>query len=300
MERSEDKNKRIFDKSILSSAHINFLFGAGVNGTAFPQLKGFKESTKLIKEKGGDTTDGFEAGIDSITSESDREEIKKAFITDFREALEGLDGIWKSNPSLNNLRDLLRTTHALVADTQNRVPSMKQINVFTLNYDTVIERLLDELGFFYNEISASNADTRALLMDVIGFDYRVKKYVPSYMVSKLHGDIDNPIIPGRTKYQEVLNEDYFEIAFNMKSQLCKPNAVLIVIGYSGKDNHINKILQDCLNAGLTVYWYKYNKDDYVPFNEKTQVYVRNQDDLVNRKDCTQLFVEDVRKVWEEK
>lgn len=28
-----------FDTNILSSSHINFLFGAGVNGKAFPQLK---------------------------------------------------------------------------------------------------------------------------------------------------------------------------------------------------------------------------------------------------------------------
>lgn len=35
-------------KNIISSSHINFLFGADVNGRAFPQLNGFKDTIKLL------------------------------------------------------------------------------------------------------------------------------------------------------------------------------------------------------------------------------------------------------------
>ena len=38
-----------FDSKILSSSHINFLFGAGVNGTAFPQIYKFSKSLELLK-----------------------------------------------------------------------------------------------------------------------------------------------------------------------------------------------------------------------------------------------------------
>lgn len=116
--------------------------------------------------------------------------------------------------SLINLEKMLRKTYLLVNESQNRNSSMKQINIFTLNYDQIVEKTLSGLGYFFSEISASNTTTRAMLLDVIGYNFNVKKYVPTFMVSKLHSDIDNPIIPGKSKYQEMLNEDYFEIAFN--------------------------------------------------------------------------------------
>ena len=121
------------------------------------------------------------------------------------------------------------------------------------------------------------------------------------LVSKIHGDIKRPIIPGKAKFLDMLNEDYFEIAFNMKEQLCKPNSILVVIGYSGRDNHINKIIQDCLNAGLTVYWYKFSDKDKPPFElMESQIKVKEQDDYNNPVDTTKLCYEDLEKAWEEK
>jgi hypothetical protein len=38
-----ERHKLTFDKNILSSIQINFLFGAGVNGTVLPQLNIKKE-----------------------------------------------------------------------------------------------------------------------------------------------------------------------------------------------------------------------------------------------------------------
>ena len=121
------------------------------------------------------------------------------------------------------------------------------------------------------------------------------------MISKIHGDIKRPIIPGKAKFLDMLNEDYFEIAFNMKEQLCKPNSILVVIGYSGRDNHINKIIQDCLNAGLTIYWYKFSDKDKPPFElMESQIKVKEQDDYNNPVDTTKLCYEDLEKAWEEK
>ncbi len=40
------------EKNILASAHISFLFGAGVNGRALPQLKDFVKTAKALEEKG--------------------------------------------------------------------------------------------------------------------------------------------------------------------------------------------------------------------------------------------------------
>lgn len=289
-----------FDTNILSSSHINFLFGAGVNGKAFPQLKSFTDTLSKIEELGGNIESGLESGIDSLSSSAHKKIVKDVFIKEFMEADAKMNETFGKDMSLINLEKMLRKTYLLVNESQNRNPSMKQINIFTLNYDQIVEKTLSGLGYFFSEISASNTTTRAMLLDVIGYNFNVKKYVPTFMVSKLHGDIDNPIIPGKSKYQEMLNEDYFEIAFNMKEKLCRQNSILIVIGYSGRDEHINKILKDCLNAGLTIYWYKFAQMDIVPFEENNQIIVRQQEDYSNPQDTTANCYRDMEQVWEKK
>ena len=289
-----------FDTNILSSSHINFLFGAGVNGKAFPQLKSFTDTLSKIEELGGNIESGLESGIDSLSSSAHKKIVKDVFIKEFMEADAKMNEKFGKDMSLINLEKMLRKTYLLVNESQNRNPSMKQINIFTLNYDQRVEKTLSGLGYFFSEISASNTTTRAMLLDVIGYNFNVKKYVPTFMVSKLHGDIDNPIIPGKSKYQEMLNEDYFEIAFNMKEKLCRQNSILIVIGYSGRDEHINKILKDCLNAGLTIYWYKFAQMDIVPFEENNQIIVRQQEDYSNPQDTTANCYRDMEQVWEKK
>lgn len=289
-----------FDTNILSSSHINFLFGAGVNGKAFPQLKSFTDTLSKIEELGGNIESGLESGIDSLSSSAHKKIVKDVFIKEFMEADAKMNEKFGKDMSLINLEKMLRKTYLLVNESQNRNPSMKQINIFTLNYDQIVEKTLSGLGYFFSEISASNTTTRAMLLDVIGYNFNVKKYVPTFMVSKLHGDIDNPIIPGKSKYQEMLNEDYFEITFNMKEKLCRQNSILIVIGYSGRDEHINKILKDCLNAGLTIYWYKFAQMDIVPFEENNQIIVRQQEDYSNPQDTTANCYRDMEQVWEKK
>jgi len=302
MDLENDNKKITFNRDILSSTHINFLFGAGVNGNLFPQLNKFKKTEEVIKKLGGNTERGIESGIDDIDDESKRCKIKEKFIEEFMEFYKDVSSKFEnlSNPSLKNLMLLLKETYWLVHEAQNRNSSMKQINIYTLNYDDIVEQVLDQLGYFYNSISASNTTTKAALMNVIGYDYNMKKYIPSFMINKLHGDIRKPIIPGREKYREMLNEEYFEIAFHMKEQLCRQNSILIVIGYSGNDKHINKILQDCLNTGLTMYWYKYSKDEKVPSNLEEQIIVVEQDDYNHPQDSTEVCYKDMMAAWGKK
>ena len=40
--------EELINKNIIASSHINFLFGAGVNGKAFPQLNGFEKSVNNL------------------------------------------------------------------------------------------------------------------------------------------------------------------------------------------------------------------------------------------------------------
>lgn len=294
--------EKFFNKDILSSTHINFLFGAGVNGSCLPQLSRFTQTAEKIKSYGIDLSNGIESGIDELPNPEAREMVKTVFIKEFedfyRKATDA--DIWSSNNSLRNIERLLRVTYSVVHESQNRNPSMKQINIYTLNYDAIIERKLGELGYFYNSISASDASAKASLVNAIGYDYLTKQYIPSFMVSKLHGDIQKPIIPGKEKYRTILTPDYFEIAFHMKEQLCRTNSILIVIGYSGRDEHINKMLNDCLIAGLTIYWFKYSSGDIVPFADDAKIIVREQDDAEKPIDTTAICYQDMEAVWGEK
>lgn len=297
-----DVEKNALDRNVLSSTHIAFLFGAGVNGSALPQLKAFNETIAEVERFGGDTTSGLESGIDDIASDEEREHIKETFINEFKKYHEVAiqPQSFKNNESIRNMKSLFKMTYLIVNEAQNRNPSMKQVNIYTLNYDVIVESILSKLGYLYNSISASNNETKANLMDVIGFNYNVNKYIPTFMVSKIHGDLEKPIIPGKSKYKDILTEDYFEVVFNMKEQLCRPNSILIVIGYSGKDNHINKILEDCLNAGLTIYWYKYSEDDVIPFENRTNVIIREQNDYEDKQDTTLVCCQDMELTWEGK
>ena len=60
----------------------------------------------------------------------------------------------------------------------------------------------------------------------------------------------------------VMIPKYSCMSDKMKEKLSRENSVLIVIGYSGNDEHINKILKDCISSGLTIYWFKFKKEDY--------------------------------------
>lgn len=294
-----DDNNHIMLKESISSSHINFLFGAGVNGSAFPQLGGFTNTRKAIEESGGDVSKGIESSIDSIISPEVREKVKKTFTDELEHFSKSVDF---SNESIKNIEALLRKIYSIINEAQNRNPSMKQINIYTLNYDEIVEKVLETLGYYYNTISSSRVGSLSKLTDIIGYDYNTKKYIPSFLISKLHGDIKSPILPGKEKYSDVLTPDYFEVAFNMKGNLCRNNSLLIVIGYSGGDEHINRLLQDCINVGLTILWYRFNPEESLPavFCSNKQVIVIDQKNADDLEDTTKICHDDLEEVWVEK
>ena len=102
MKEECEEVKGEFTKNILSSSHINFLFGAGVNGSALPQLGSFETTLNKIKELGGDISGGLEEGIDTIEDEDKREDIKQTFIEEFKKYHEDStsDDRWEKNSSI--------------------------------------------------------------------------------------------------------------------------------------------------------------------------------------------------------
>lgn len=277
-----------FDSKIISSCHINFLFGAGVNGGAFPQLDNFKETIGAIKGYIGDYPNlSFEDAFDKL-DDKQKDEVSKLFIKEFNEHLDKLN---INHESVANLQNLLAKINEIVDKSENRNHSMKQINIFTANYDDIVERLLKRLGYLYNSISATNFENHNQFFNMVGYDFIYRKFIPTFFVSKIHGDINDPILPGLNKYDKVLEANKFEILFKMKEKLLRPYSLLFVIGYSGRDEHINKILNDCVKGGLTIYWFKYSESDIVPDSFKNDVIIFNNDEHI---DTTLLLTNKLR------
>ncbi len=118
-----DMDKNVLEKNVLSSTHINFLFGAGVNGDALPQLKSFSETISEVERFGGDTANGLENGIDDIESDEEREHIKGTFINEFKKYHEVAikPETFKTNESIRNLKSLIKMTYLIVNEAQNRI-----------------------------------------------------------------------------------------------------------------------------------------------------------------------------------
>lgn len=277
-----------FDSKIISSCHINFLFGAGVNGGAFPQLDNFKETIDAIKGYIGAYPNlSFEDAFDKL-DDKQKDEVRELFIKEFNEHLDKLN---INHESLANLQNLLAKINEIVDKSENRNHSMKQINIFTANYDDIVERLLKRLGYLYNSISATNFENHNQFFNMVGYDFVYRKFIPTFFVSKVHGDINDPILPGLNKYDKALEANKFEILFKMKEKLLRPYSLLFVIGYSGRDEHINKILNDCVKGGLTIYWFKYSESDIVPDSFKNDAIIFNNDEHI---DTTLLFTNKLR------
>ena len=295
MSNRHNKNNFKFDSKILSSSHINFLFGAGVNGDAFPKMKDFIETVSLLESLLKRKIRNFENDIGTL-SKPKQEKVFKLFLSEFHRYDLNTD---YNAPSIQNLEKLFQVVNKLIIESENRTLTSKQVNIYTLNYDDIIENVLKKIGVMINVISSSNIDIHDKFFDLVGYDYNLKRYIPTFLVSKIHGDISNPIFPNRKKYDETLESKRFEVLFKMKSQLSRINSILIVVGYSGKDNHINRLIKDCVLAGLTIYWFRYDEDEEIPVELNDRIIVIDQVDVDRKINLSLMCSNMLEEIWGE-
>ena len=272
MEENDEKsiNQKIIKENnlreILASANINFLFGSGVNRRAFPQLAGFIETNKFLEEKIIDDNKSFEEKL-NLLSEEDENIAREKFVKEFNESEEKIS--WESE-DINDIKNMLNNIYKLVEQAENRQDSSYKVNLFTLNYDDIIEDILSKECYINNVISADSYK-KTDFFNMIGYNFEYGKKIPTFVTTKLHGSVikgklskDAIIYPGNKKYETALGPKFFELMFLMKSELIKRNAVLIVIGYSGNDQHINGIISDAIESNLTLIWFRYNNEEKLP------------------------------------
>lgn len=287
-------------KDMLSSVYVNFLFGSGVNGKEIGQFNSFTKTISLLKSKLNKDISDLEKAIDELKNENDIEEVRKKFDDEFKEKLSKVN---YESDSIKHIGELFLEVYKMVLKSEKRVDYLNQINIYTLNYDDIVENVLKSNGLLVNTVAPSNIDSNKKYYNILGYDMQFKKFVPTFLVSKIHGDSEQKVLPGYNKYKDVLGSKVFEIMFKMKENLFKMNSLLFVIGYKGNDQDVNEVIYDAIKFGLSVYWYCYSDKDYNDVPDKLKdlvVRIKVNDSMDNGSmDSTLKCMEDLRKVWEE-
>ncbi len=294
MENEKLNNLVKLNSRIMSSSHINFFFGAGVNGMAIKQMKDLTETVATLEKYLQRPIGNFEDDLDTLT-DSKKNSVLNRFKKELSDSIKSLE---LTHPDIQDISQMFVSINNLINKSENRTKTMKQVNIYTTNYDDVIEKVINQQGYLCNVISSSNYENNDKFFELIGFDYGKEIYVPTYLVSKIHGDLDNPILPSKNKYDETLQRKRFEILFRMKSQLSRKNSILFIIGYAGHDNHLNSLINDAISSGLTVYWFKYNNTDDIPEVFMENVEIIEQQDNDNKVNPTLICERMVKNLWE--
>ena len=170
--------------------------------------------------------------------------------------------------------EVLRFYHSFYMKTVAR-GRKNPINIFTTNYDLYNEQALDSLSFPYNngfvgtyKRSFNPASYKYAYVEDMNLSKNVWERVPNfYNLFKIHGSIswvknDNKIYeidyehindddtvmiyPTPLKDRTTLMTPYSDLFRTMETALLKKNSVLITLGYSFADDHINRLILNSL------------------------------------------------------
>jgi hypothetical protein len=174
----------------------------------------------------------------------------------------------------------LSTYKTLARKLLTRPLNLKRVNVFTLNYDTLVEQasdaegvvLLDGFVGTQRRIFRPESYEQDLYFPAETTEGRVHRFDRVLHLYKLHGSItwtanestlDDPygvqsaafdadntrpllIYPTPAKYGETLGSPYSELFRRFAGALARPQSVLFVVGYGFGDEHVNAIIRQAL------------------------------------------------------
>jgi hypothetical protein len=196
------------------------------------------------------------------------------------------EGETTEQPSLDAASSLV----SFLLSFASRTASRERLNIFTTNYDRLIEFGSDLAGIRVIDrfVGALTPLFRSSRVDVdLHYNPPGIRGEPRYLegvvrLTKLHGSIDwrwerphlkrygipfgapldhddaakKPfdtmmIYPNPAKDVETLNYPYAELFRDFSAAVCRPNATLVTYGYGFGDDHINRVLKDMLTIPST-------------------------------------------------
>ena len=185
------------------------------------------------------------------------------------------------------------------------------VNVFTTNYDIYNEQAMDALSFPYNngfvgtyKRTFNPASYKYAYVEDMNLSKNVWERVPNfYNLYKIHGSItwkrdggnieevdyryidDNDtvmIYPTPLKDRATLMTPYSDLFRSMETALLRKNSVLITLGYSFSDDHINRIILNSLaipTFKLLIFGQSNAIDRLIELNDKRIIVVNSEDKI---------------------
>lgn len=180
----------------------------------------------------------------------------------------------------NGKEDALKDHRRLIKKILTRPLNLRRANLFTLNYDTLIEKAADSEGAVLVDGFVGTL-RRIFRPESYDLDFyfpaqttegRVHRFDRALHLYKLHGSItwhrcvadwENPyglyatfyqetseddvvIFPSPLKYGQALGLPYSELFRRFGSAIAQPQSVLFTIGYGFGDEHVNALIRQAL------------------------------------------------------
>lgn len=215
---------------------------------------------------------------------------------------------------------LYRTLYLKLVQSSRKKP----INIFTTNYDQYNEKALDSLGFYYNN-GFSGSCLRKFNTNVYNYVYvenmnlhrdvwgRVSSFFNLY---KIHGSInwvvendeviEKPvelctddrvlIFPTPQKDRSTLMTPYSDLMRFMHQELIKNNSVLVTLGYSFSDDHINRIILNSLSSPsfkLVIIGRSENIEKLTKLDDKRIIIINSEDKIQYFKNFVNKLMPDI-------
>lgn len=228
-----------------------------------------------------------------------------------------IDGLHKKN-----VLDIYRKFYIKTVTQGRKHP----INIFTTNYDLYNEQALDSISFPYNngfigtyERSFNPASYKYAYVEDMNLSKNIWERVPNfYNLYKLHGSIswvknennineidykqinnDNDVMiyPTPLKDRTTLMTPYSDLFRAMETALLKKNSVLITLGYSFADDHINRLILNSL-AIPTFKLIVFGKSDAITrlirMNDSRVIVINSEDKIHYFKNFVEKAMPDVQ------
>ncbi|MDQ6806813.1 MAG: SIR2 family protein, partial [Actinomycetota bacterium] len=215
------------------------------------------------------------------------DEVLRALLASVLACENGIDVAVRSEADANAARTSLVSFLLTFA---SRAASRERLNLFTTNYDRLVEYGCDLAGLrpLDRFVGALEPVFRASRLDVdMHYNPPGIRGEPRYLegvlrLTKIHGSLDwrwdadvlrrvglpfgapadHPAVPDRpgdglmiypnpAKDVETLEHPYAELFRDFSAALCRPNSALVVYGYGFGDDHVNRVIADMLTIPST-------------------------------------------------
>jgi NAD-dependent SIR2 family protein deacetylase len=212
-------------KEIIESSNINFLVGAGLSVPFLPVLGNIEEAIENA-ETDEQVTEQLKLYFNGVMVPVLDVPNKGANLSTTRPSADELSPKEKFDVTYGGYKELFDSVNSILLNRKSTLLT-KQVNVFTTNIDIMMESVLEDSNFEYNDGFVGNINPsfetsnfyKSIFKTSAHFDNRSE--IPTFNVVKLHGSLSWSLVGGSDtitysdlKQVEVVSEQDNDEAFN--------------------------------------------------------------------------------------